>query len=140
MKLGQDINVTKHWLDIQYPDSPPPEYARKGIDFSDDAIEWKDEIIPHSHYIQLHHIMWPRAILAAVTISMHILYRMQLLKLKKQLGLSLSDLDKSVQGLARISRLQDQRAREKAEKADRDVLSALKAILALLRELTKSRD
>ena len=28
--LGKGIMPRKYWLDIDFPDSPPPEYERKG--------------------------------------------------------------------------------------------------------------
>lgn len=30
MRLGKNIKLTQHWLELKYPDSPPPEYSRQG--------------------------------------------------------------------------------------------------------------
>lgn len=30
--LGAPIQARKYWLDIDFPDGPPPEYERRGYD------------------------------------------------------------------------------------------------------------
>jgi len=75
------------------------------LEITDDYIAWSTQIIPHSHYIQLHHIMWPRAVFGATYNSIHMFGHLQLIKIKVALGIKLSAMDRSAQRLSQTQAL-----------------------------------
>lgn len=100
--LGKDIKVSQYWLDVKYPDGPPPEYTRYGIEITEEYISWVQETIPHSHYVQLRHLLWPTAVYAAVYNGLEMFSRLQLVKVKRFLGIPLSHKDNHISAVSKI--------------------------------------
>ncbi|MCJ1251054.1 hypothetical protein MMC30_008285 [Trapelia coarctata] len=38
--LGTPIETRKYWLNVDFPDGPPPEYERAGLEITDDYVAW----------------------------------------------------------------------------------------------------
>lgn len=63
--LGNDLKVGKYWLDISFPDGPPPEYKRYGLEIGDSEIYWASERISPEEQFRLQRALWPVAVLNA---------------------------------------------------------------------------
>jgi len=57
--LGQKCNIGRYWLDIDFPDGPPPEYERGGIEVTPDYIAWTVKPVTPRNYFRLHQALWP---------------------------------------------------------------------------------
>ncbi|KAK3054327.1 hypothetical protein LTR09_004595 [Extremus antarcticus] len=42
-QLGPEAKVGKYWLDISFPDGPPPEFERSGIEIGDGFVAWSQQ-------------------------------------------------------------------------------------------------
>lgn len=115
--LGSNIELGQYWLDVKFPDRPPPEYVRKGVEISDEYIAWSQQTIPHSHYIQLRHMMYPKAIFAAAYTSVTIFTQLQWIKVKDLLGLDMTPKDKQ---LAAVCNMEKGRMQMEAMQAQLD--------------------
>lgn len=102
MRLGRQIEWTGHWLDFRYPDGPPPQYARKGIQIGEGYIAWTLQTIPNSVYQQYSAIFKPYAVFSAFKQSLYLFYVMRFARLKKRLGLTLSQTDKGALGISQM--------------------------------------
>lgn len=118
--LGSNVQLGSYWLDIKYPDSPPPEYSRQGIEIADDYVAWAEQTIPHEHYVKLRHLMYPTAMFAAVQNSVKIFGHLQWIKVKNGLGIQLSQTDKQVSAISKIEkgRMQIESMQAKLESQD----------------------
>ena len=63
------------------------------LELTPELIAWSTQVIPQSHYIKLHHILWPRALFTAIRRSVSVFYGLQKLQFKTFLNLPLSDYD-----------------------------------------------
>ena len=101
-----NVHASKHWLDMKFPNSPPPEYSRWGVYASenDDYISWQQQNMSHEQFVQLQHVLYPRAIFAAAYNSARIFGHLQLLRVKTALGFTLSDTEKKLQMVLRIEK------------------------------------
>lgn len=61
MSTGKDLKVGKYWLEITFPDAPPQEYERSGIEIGDDFIAWSPQKISAENYHRLTRALWPKA-------------------------------------------------------------------------------
>ncbi|KAI5923924.1 hypothetical protein F4810DRAFT_666556 [Camillea tinctor] len=65
-KVGKDIVVEKHWLDVNYPYKPPPTFVRKGIRVDDVGIWLAEHPVDSFLVFRLRRTLWP----SALTISL----------------------------------------------------------------------
>jgi len=94
--LGKDIRLTKHWFEIKFPDGPAPEYARLGLEFTDEYIALTDKVVDNAHFISLTNVMKPRAAWAALKNTAWMFYTIQTSKAKAYLGMSLDTHEQQV--------------------------------------------
>lgn len=115
--LGANIVLGSYWLDLVYPDSPPPEYSRRGLEINDEYIAWSEQTIPHSHYVQLRHILWPKALYTAAYNSIKLFTELQLVKAKTALDIPLNQREKQIAAIVKIEqgRVQMQAAQAESE-------------------------
>lgn len=59
--LGKDVKIGKYWLDISFPDGPPQEYERSGIEIGDGFIAWSQQRISPQEQFRLTRALWPKA-------------------------------------------------------------------------------
>ncbi|KAL8703869.1 MAG: hypothetical protein Q9201_002958 [Fulgogasparrea decipioides] len=88
--LGKGNKPVKFWLDIDFPDRPPPEYERKGIEITEDHIAWTTRPVHPLHYKKLQQALWPTSIASSVWASYKTIASLQYAKLKKHLNLPLN--------------------------------------------------
>ncbi|KAH0539107.1 hypothetical protein FGG08_004345 [Glutinoglossum americanum] len=58
-RLGSPVILHKFWIDIDFPDAPPPEYERSGIEITDDYITWATKPVTTRNYNRLRQALWP---------------------------------------------------------------------------------
>ena len=61
MSTGKELKVGKYWLELTFPDAPPQEYVRSGIEIGDDFIAWSPQKISAENYHRLTRALWPKA-------------------------------------------------------------------------------
>ncbi|KAL1867359.1 hypothetical protein VTK73DRAFT_4206 [Phialemonium thermophilum] len=57
--IGDDPQITKYWIDIGYPNKPPPVYLRSGILITDDAVAIVERPVDASTVHLLNRVLWP---------------------------------------------------------------------------------
>jgi hypothetical protein len=86
MSVGKDLKVGRYWLEISFPDGPPQEYVRSGIEIGDDFIAWSPQKLSPENHFRMTRALWPKATFdgfyATATIYTGIQYR----RLKQALG------------------------------------------------------
>ncbi|KAL8639472.1 MAG: hypothetical protein Q9228_003503 [Teloschistes exilis] len=85
--LGKGNKPGKYWLDIDFPDGPPPEYERKGIEITEDHIAWTTQKVHPLHYQRLQKALWPKPIASSIWASYRTMVSLQYAKLKNYLSL-----------------------------------------------------
>lgn len=137
--LGENIQLGQYWLDLKYPDRPPPEYIRSGLEISDEYISWSTQTIPHAHYIQLRHVMYPKAIFSAAYTSISIFSQLQWIKVKESLGMEMNNRDKQLSHVSKIEQgARDMEAMKAQTDSDKDASAADKQ--RLLDQLKVNKD
>jgi hypothetical protein len=84
--LGKDTKVGKYWLDISFPDGPPQEYERKGIEIGDDGIYWSAERISPEDQHRLQRALIPMAAASSLYASISVFTGIQYRRMKQWLG------------------------------------------------------
>ena len=85
-RLGNDIKVGKFWLEVVFPDSPPPEYEQTGIVVGKDYIALAGQRVSHEHYSRLMRVLWPDSTASATWTTIKVLASVQYERLKEALG------------------------------------------------------
>ena len=60
-QLGSSPKVGKYWLDISFPDGPPQEYERSGIEIGDGFVAWSQQRVSPEKQWRLMRALWPEA-------------------------------------------------------------------------------
>jgi hypothetical protein len=63
-KIGEvDEKKGKAWVEVKFPDAPPPEFERPGIELTED-LEWRKATRPVAsvHHFRLKNIMYPTVV------------------------------------------------------------------------------
>lgn len=85
-QLGGDAQVGKYWLDISFPDGPPPEYVRAGLEIGDGFVAWSSQRVSAEQQWRTVRALWPTAALGGVWATMRVLAGMQWRRAKEALG------------------------------------------------------
>ncbi|KAF2801851.1 uncharacterized protein BDZ99DRAFT_577302 [Mytilinidion resinicola] len=87
-----DINITlgAHWLDITFPDGPPTEYERSGIEIGD-HIAWTARPVSELNYHRLNRALYPSAVFSSVLASSKYLVDRQTQMVKRFFNLPVSE-------------------------------------------------
>lgn len=86
-QLGRDPKVGKYWLDISFPDGPPQEYARSGIEVGEDFIALSTQRLSPEQHHRVERALWPAAAANGLYASSKVLFAFQYRRLKQALGL-----------------------------------------------------
>ncbi|KAI4280765.1 MAG: hypothetical protein L6R38_004191 [Xanthoria sp. 2 TBL-2021] len=86
--LGKGNVPKRHWLDIDFPDGPPPEYERKGLEITVDHISWTTRPVHPLHYMKLQKALWPTSLASSIWASYKTMASLQYAKLRSYLKLS----------------------------------------------------
>jgi hypothetical protein len=87
MSIGNDLKVGKYWLEISFPDGPPQEYVRSGIEIGDDFIAWSPQKITAENQYRLTRALWPKATFDGFYATAQMYTGIQYRRLKQALGL-----------------------------------------------------
>lgn len=86
-QLGRDPKVGKYWLDISFPDGPPQEYARSGIEIGDDFIALSTQRLSPEQQHRVSRALWPAAAFNGLYASTKVILSFQYRRLKQAFGL-----------------------------------------------------
>ncbi|KAK0650462.1 hypothetical protein DIS24_g6724 [Lasiodiplodia hormozganensis] len=87
-RLGHvDVTRGRYWLDIVFPDGPPQEYERAGIEIADDYIAWTRRPVDQINYQRLKRALWPVAVASGALASTQYLFHVQMNKFREWVGL-----------------------------------------------------
>ncbi|KAL8785585.1 MAG: hypothetical protein Q9195_008571 [Heterodermia aff. obscurata] len=86
-KLGMPIETRKFWLDIDFPDGPPPEYERTGLEIADDYIALTTRPVDAIEVSRLQESLWPLPVAVSLWSSYSTLWSLQLARAKGLLGI-----------------------------------------------------
>ncbi|CAD6442268.1 b095dfc3-dc23-4455-9440-4997bb414aa9 [Sclerotinia trifoliorum] len=59
---GKHFKTRRFWLDIDFPQLPPPSFERSGIEISDDAISWVTQPVDATIVYKIRNVLWPTAL------------------------------------------------------------------------------
>ena len=86
--LGKDPKVGKIWLDVTFPDGPPQEYSRKGVEMcKDGSVFWSEQRITQQEYQRTMRALWPTALLSSLHAYWKTMWGFQTQKIRASLGL-----------------------------------------------------
>nr|POF19906.1 hypothetical protein CFP56_52155 [Quercus suber] len=85
-QLGSDPKIGKFWLDSSFPDGPPQEYERSGIEIGDDFIAWSQQKLDQEEQWRLQRALWPRAALDSLWAMSKVSFGMNYRRLRRALG------------------------------------------------------
>ncbi|KAI4207251.1 MAG: hypothetical protein LQ348_000636 [Seirophora lacunosa] len=85
--LGEKNRPRKFWIDIDYPQGPPPEYERKGLEVGEEHISWTTRPVHPLHYAKLQRALWPAPMASSLWASQKTLLSLQISKIRSALGL-----------------------------------------------------
>lgn len=114
-RLGKDIKVTRSWVDCIFPNEKPPQYSRYGLAFVTEGIAWSEQIIPHSEYVRMRHIIYPKAFVSAISEMVSVYALIKKVKLKTAMGFSLSRQEQALQQRLAILHMVAQKAKDDAQ-------------------------
>jgi hypothetical protein len=86
MSTGKDLKVGKYWLEITFPDAPPQEYVRSGIEIGDDFIAWSPQKVSAENHHRLTRTLWPKATFEGAWQTAKIFGGINYRRLKQALG------------------------------------------------------
>lgn len=107
-QLGKPIQPRKYWLDIDFPDGPPPEYERSGyvelryviiaikliftrLEIADEYIALTTRPVDPLQVSRLRAALWPSAIAVSVWSSYSTLWSLQVARARQLLGIQPKD-------------------------------------------------
>lgn len=86
-QLGKEPKLGKYWLDISFPDGPPQEYERSGIEIGDGYVAWSMQKVTPENQWRVQRALWPKAAFDSVWATSKVLFGIQLRRVKQALGL-----------------------------------------------------
>lgn len=89
--IGMDPKVGKYWLDISFPDGPPQEYERSGIEIGDGFVAWSQQKVDSEQQWRWQRALWPEAAAGGVWATGKVLVGMNWRRLKRGLGIEGAD-------------------------------------------------
>jgi len=84
--IGKDAKIGKYWLDIRFPDGPPPEFERSGIEIGDDFVAWSQQRITADNQFRWMRAVWPTAVFDALWATTKVLAGIKYRRAKQALG------------------------------------------------------
>lgn len=90
-QLGTEPKIGKYWLDISFPDAPPPDYIRSGLEFGDGFVAWSQQKVDEMEQSRLMRALWPQATASSSWATVKALAGIQYRRVKQTLGLEAPD-------------------------------------------------
>ena len=91
-QLGKEPKIGKFWLDISFPDGPPQEFERSGIEIGDGYISWSRQKVSPENQWRLMRALWPQAAFDSLWATGKVLVGIQYRRLKESMGWENTDL------------------------------------------------
>lgn len=113
-QLGPNVKVGKFWLDTTFPDGPPPEFSRWGIEVADQYIAWSRQVIQEEDRDRLARILWPTAMLSSLYATAKVWLMIEYRQLTQALGFKNRDINAPEERIRRAMEM-----RRSADKVDR---------------------
>lgn len=85
--IGADPKVGKYWLDISFPDGPPQEYERSGIEIGDGFVAWSQQKVSSEQQWRWQRALWPEAAAGGVWAMGKVLVGMNWRRFKRAVGI-----------------------------------------------------
>ncbi|MCJ1445254.1 MAG: hypothetical protein MMC23_005759 [Stictis urceolatum] len=101
--LGTPITTGTYWLDIDFPDGPPPEYERAGIEITEDYIAYTVRPVDPLNVSRLQSALWPTATGASLWASCSAYLKLHTARIKKALNMEDSTRKTPSSGYAEVS-------------------------------------
>ncbi|KXS98959.1 hypothetical protein AC578_4984 [Pseudocercospora eumusae] len=90
-KLGKDVKIGKYWLDISFPDGPPQEYERSGIEIGDGFVAWSQQRVTPEEQWRLMRALYPKAAFDSLWAASSVLAGINFRRIKQLFGLEGKD-------------------------------------------------
>ena len=90
-QLGKDAKVGKYWLDISFPDGPPPEFIRSGVELGDGYVAWSQQRVSAEKMWRWKRALWPTATAVSAWATCKVLAGIQYRRVKQAVGWGGSD-------------------------------------------------
>lgn len=90
-QLGKDAKIGKYWLDISFPDGPPQEYERSGIEIGDGFVAWSQQRVTPENQWRLMRALYPRAAFDSLWAASSVLAGINFRRIKQLFGLEGKD-------------------------------------------------
>lgn len=84
--LGKDAKVGKYWLDLSFPDGPPQEFVRSGIEVGEGFVAWSQQRVTPETQWRLARALWPRAMAESLWATGRVLGGLQWRRLREAIG------------------------------------------------------
>ncbi|KAF2164502.1 hypothetical protein M409DRAFT_56759 [Zasmidium cellare ATCC 36951] len=85
-QLGNEAKIGKYWLDISFPDGPPQEFERSGLEIGDGFIAWSQQRISPENQWRLMRALYPKAAFDSIWATTKVLAGIQYRRVKQALG------------------------------------------------------
>ena len=86
-QLGKNPQVGKHFLDLTFPDGPPQEYSRSGIEIGEGFIALSEQRISAEQQNRTTQHLWPAHVLGGLYAYYRTILGFQYRKMKEALGI-----------------------------------------------------
>ncbi|KAK4890572.1 hypothetical protein LTR27_010734 [Elasticomyces elasticus] len=84
--LGPNPKVGKYWLDISFPDAPPPEYVRTGVEVGEGYVAWSKQKVSQENRFRWARVVWPEAAARSLWVGGKTLFNVEFRRAKQALG------------------------------------------------------
>lgn len=88
--LGKNTIVRRYWLDVQFPDGPPQDYVRKGLEIGSNYVAISEQVIAAQNYDRMTRIMWPSGVVNGLYEFWNTIVVLRWRKVKESLGMDTS--------------------------------------------------
>ncbi|KAK5743947.1 hypothetical protein LTR17_002285 [Elasticomyces elasticus] len=89
--LGPNPKVGKYWLDISFPDAPPPEYVRTGIEVGEGYVAWSKQKVSQENRFRWARVVWPEAAARSLWVGGKTLVDVEFRRVKQAMGWEVRD-------------------------------------------------
>ena len=85
--MGKEPKVGKVWLDVTFPDGPPQEYSRKGIEIADEYIAISEQRLTQEEYHRNMRLIWPTGMVSSLYAYWQTMWTFHYQKVRAALGI-----------------------------------------------------
>ncbi|KAH7319097.1 hypothetical protein BKA65DRAFT_482619 [Rhexocercosporidium sp. MPI-PUGE-AT-0058] len=63
IRCGKEMKLRRYWLDVDFPQAPPPGFERKGLEIGDNYIELRTQPVDSLTVFRIRQALWPSALM-----------------------------------------------------------------------------